>query len=66
MNRSIKLYKMFFTKILWDDDTYHISWGRISSHSGQSCHIREVRNSRAPFVHMDKSSRELRKLTELW
>lgn len=28
MNRSMKLYKMIFTKILWDIDPNHISWGK--------------------------------------
>lgn len=29
---------------------YHISWGWISRHNGQSCQIMGVRNSRAPLV----------------
>lgn len=30
--------------------TYHISWGWISRHNGQSCQVTRVQNSRAPLV----------------
>lgn len=65
MNSSKKLHKIIFTKVSMDNDPYHVSWGRISRHNGQSYHIREVKFY-GSIYYRDKSPRERWYLTELW